>query len=297
MAETSPISWRPGRVAAALGLGLLGAITFAKASHAEDGHAFGFCGDTIQVGWNFYCDPAKQSKPQVQKPAAPEVKQDLRKEEEAQPVPPPYPATAAIEKARKDLDELKNRAILEPNPENLSAYMFAQKAMVDQAGRFADIWERVLFRTPDLDANQTYPLSQMGGEVFQDQKRVKWEEALRQASDNLGFMVVVTDEKTCPLCAKELEVIKLMQQNYGITPLVVAKDGSRHPLFPEARADKGQLRSLGLDTHPTPFIALVEPRSGRVEPLGSGLLTEDVILERVFVISQVPEGQRYMVQP
>ncbi len=280
-----------------MALALIGSTAIISSARAEDGHAFGFCSDSIQVGWNFYCDPAKRPKQQPPKPAAPEEKQNPREEETVNTAPPAYPATDAIDKARKELDELKNRAILEPTPQNLSAYMFAQKAMVDQAGRFADVWERVLFRTPDLDANQTYPLSQMGGEVFQDEKRVKWEEALRLASDNLGFMVVVTDEKTCPLCAKELEVIKLMQKNYGITPLVVAKDGSKHPLYPDAQADTGQLRAFGLDTHPTPFIALVEPRSGRVEPLGSGLLTEDVILERVFVVSQVPEGQRYVEQP
>ena len=273
-----------------MALAFIGSTALTTWARAEDGHAFGFCSDSIQVGWNFYCDPARKPKP-------PAPKSEPRKEETPTPKIASFPATDAIEKARKELDELKNRAILEPTPENLSAYMFAQKAMVDQAGRFAGVWERVLFRTPDLDANQTYPLSQMGGEVFQDEKRVKWEGALRQASDNLGFMVVVTDEKTCPLCAKELEVIKLRQKNYGITPWVVAKDGSKHPLYPDAQADKGQLRALGLDTHPTPFIALVEPRSGRVEPLGSGLLTEDVILERVFVVSQVPEGQRYVETP
>lgn len=278
------------RIGRVMALAVLGSAASVPAIRAEDGHAFGFCADGIQVGWNFYCDPARKPKPPAPKP-------DPRTAPEADPLPPPYPATEAIAKARKELDELKNRAILEPSPANLSAYMFAQKAMVDQAGRFADVWERVLFRTPDLDANQTYPLSQMGGEVFQDEKRLKWEAALRQAADNLGFMVVVTDEKTCPLCAKELEVIKLMEQNYGITPLVVTKDGSAHPLYPDARADQGQLRALGLETRPTPFIALVEPRSGRVEPLGSGLLTEDVILERVFVVSQVPEGQRYVETP
>lgn len=283
-----------GRIIA---LSVLGSTFWIAMAKAEDGHAFGFCSDSIQVGWNFYCDPTKRPKQQPSKPTATEQKQVLGVEEVPALEANSYPATDAIDKARKELDELKNRAILEPTPENLSAYMFAQKAMVDQAGRFADVWERVLFRTPDLDANQTYPLSQMGGEVFQDEKRVRWEGALRQASDNLGFMVVVTDEKACPLCAKELEVIKLMEKNYGITPLVVAKDGSKHPLYPEAQADTGQLRALGLETHPTPFIALVEPRSGRVEPLGSGLLTEDVILERVFVVSQVPEGQRYVEQP
>lgn len=259
-----------------------------------DGREFGFCQDGIQMGWNFYCDPKKQkpNKKPMPAPVAPSPTEEPKAEEPAAPSEA-YPATAAIETARKELDELKNKAIIEPTPENLSAYMYAQKAMVDRAGAFADVWQRVLFKTPDLDANQTYPLSQMGGEVYQDQKTAQWEDALRQASANLGFLVVVSDEKTCQLCGKQLEIIKLMQQKYGIVPLVISKDGSYHPQYPAARVDTGQLAKMGLATNPTPFIALVEPKSGAVEPLGSGLVTEDIILERVYVITQVPAGTRY----
>jgi conjugal transfer pilus assembly protein TraF len=270
-----------------------GAIAFAAVmpAHAENGRAFGFCQDGVQIGWNFYCDPTKKP-PTKPKPAAPKPAEPAPAE--APSPADPYPATTAIETARKELDEVRNRAILEPTPENLQAYMFAQKAMVDQAGRFADIWERVLFRTPGLDANRDLPLSQVGGQVFQDQKTAKWTDALQAAAAHLGFMVVLSDEATCPLCAKQLEVIAQMRQTYGITPLVVSKDGSRHPAFPEAEPDHGQLKALGLDQNPTPFIALIEPQSGQVQPLGSGLLTEDVILERVFVVTRVPEGQRYL---
>lgn len=255
-----------------------------------DGRGFGFCSDAYQKGWNYYCDPRKQKKPPV--PSAPAPAAEAAPEAPS-PSEPQYPATAAIDAARKDLDELKNRAILEPSPQNLEAYMFAQKAMVEQAGRFADVWQRVLFKTPALDANRDYPLSQVGGQVYQDQQRVAWERSLQLASANLGFMVVVTDEKSCGLCASQLEIIKTMETSYGIVPLVISKDGSWHPLYPKASVDTGQLKKLGLDGHPTPFIALVEPNSGTVEPLGSGLLTEDVILERVFVVTQVPVGDRY----
>lgn len=272
---------------------LAGAVALAAGMpvHAENGRAFGFCQDGVQIGWNFYCDPATKPaakpKPAVPKPA------DSAPAEAPTPADP-YPATTAIETAGKELDEIRNRAILEPTPENLQAYMFAQKAMVDQAGRFADIWERVLFRTPDLDVNREWPLSQVGGQVFQDQKTAEWTDALQAAAAHLGFMVVVSDEATCPLCAKQLQVVAQMRQTYGITPLVVSKDGSRHPTFPEAEPDHGQLKALGLDQNPTPFVALIEPQSGQVQPLGSGLLTEDVILERVFVVTRVPEGQRYL---
>lgn len=272
---------------------LLAILLLLPGTTLADGRDFGFCGDAFQRGWNYYCDPSRQKKP-APPPAAPETSSPAETKSPPVVTPEPqYPATAAIEAARKDLDELKNRAILAPTHENLQAYMYAQKAMVDQAGQFADVWQRVLYKTPDLDANRDYPLSQMGGQVYQDQKRVAWEHSLQLAAANLGFMVVVSDEQACQLCARQLEVIKGMETNYGIVPMVISKDGSWHRLYPRASVDTGQLKKLGLDGHPTPFIALVEPKTGAVEPLGSGLLTEDVILERVFVITQIPAGDRY----
>ena len=105
--------------------------------------------------------------------------------------------------------------------------------------------------------------------------------------------VVVEDPMRCGLCTPQLEVIARMQANFGIEPIVVTVDGAFHPLYPDAVMDTGQLRHLGLADHPRPFVALVELQSGTVEPIGSGLLTEDVIFERVHVVTQVPVGQRY----
>ena len=267
---------------------------------ADNGKTFGFCQDDLQKGWNYYCDPKRQAKKPVSAPVAPPTTEPGKAEEEAKDPAPPveaFPATAEIERRRKVLDEAKYKAVLDPSPENLQAYMEAQKVIIDQAGTFADVWQRVLFRTPELDANAGYPLSSIGGQQYQDKKRTLYEQSLRGAAANLGFMVVVSDARDCELCAPQLEVIKLMQKNYGIVPLVISKDGSYHPLYPDARVDTGQLKKLGLDQNPTPFVALVEPVSGTVEPLGSGLLTEDIILERIYLITQVPAGEAFSKSP
>ena len=275
-------------------LALSGAIP--TQAWAEDGRSFGFCQDEAQRGWNYYCDPKRQ-KPAPPKPAPAPSSPEVKSESVEPTATPQFPATAEIEMRRQELDELRNRAVLDPSPKNLKTYMTAQNSMVDQAARFADVWQRVLFKSPELDANKDYPLTSIGGEAYQDKKRGLYEEALRQAAANLGFMVVVTDEQACSLCAPQLEVIKLMQTNYGITPLVISKDGSHHRQFPDASIDTGQLRKLGLADYPTPFVALVEPVSGAVEPLGSGLLTEDLILERIYLITRVPAGAAFETSP
>lgn len=253
----------------------------------QGGAPFGYCQDQIKAGWNFYCDPAPEEEPEEDASVAP---------------PPPPPATLApvepsytdrIEEFRRQLDEKKYRAVLEPTPENLQAYMEAQQEMTRMATAFTDQWQRVLFRTPALDINTRFPISQMGGAVYQDQIRVARQTSLQEAAANFGFMVIVDDPAFCGLCTPQLEIISRLQSSHGIEVIVVSADGGFHPLFPDAVVDTGQLRALGLAESPRPTIALVEPKSGTVEPVGSGLLTEDVILERVHVITKVPVGERY----
>lgn len=289
----------PSGASQALALGLWAGLALTQPVLA-DGGQFGFCRDDLQKGWNYYCDPKKQKKKPAPAPAAASAEDPAKEEEEAkapEPATEAFPATAEIERRRKELDEVRNKAVLDPTPENVQAYMAAQKVIIDQSATFADVWQRVLFRTPDLDANAGYPLSSIGGQEYQDKKRDLYEQALRGAAANLGFMVVVTDERKCALCGPQLDVIRLMQKNYGIVPLVVSKDGSYHPAYPDARVDTGQLKKLGLDAYPAPLVALVEPVSGAVEPLGAGLLTEDIILERIYLITQVPAGKAYETSP
>lgn len=255
---------------------------------SRDGILPGYCQDGIRTGWNFYCDPpsAAAEDEAVQSPAI--------SGPPAQEEPPKAPSyTEQIETFRKELDEIKYRAVLDPTPENLQAYMEAQQNMTRMATTFTDQWQRVLFQTPALDINTRFPISQMGGAVYQDQIRVARETSLRDAAANLGFMVIVEDPAICGLCTSQLEVVARMQANFGIEVIIVSADGSFHPLFPNAQVDTGQLRALGLADSPRPTIALVEPRTSTVEPIGSGLLTEDVILERVHVVTRIPAGERY----
>lgn len=272
-------------ICAALGLVGLAALTLAD---ARDGTAYGYCQDDIKAGWNFYCNP----------PVEPE------EEPLAEPVPPPFSPPAPppparksyaqqIVEFRKELDELKYRAILEPTEENVLAYMEAQQNMSGMATAFTDQWQRVLFKTPALDINTRFPMSQLGGAVYQDQMRVARENALIEAAANLGFMVIVEDPAICGLCTPQLEVIARLQASHGIEVIVVSADGSFQPLYPDAVVDTGQLRAYGLEESPRPTVALIEPRTGIVEPIGAGLLTEDVILERVHVVTKVPVGERY----
>ena len=264
---------------------MLAVATPAFADPTEPTSSRGFaCDDPRTTGWYFYCAPTAVGEEE------PEVA------EEHPPAPPPAPPktyTQQVEEYRAQLDELKHRAILEPTPENVVAYMEAQAAMVRQAGLFTEVWQRNLFANPNLDANVDRPLSQIGSNLYQDRLDVDREAAFQTATTERALMFVYEGSPSCLVCATQGDVLQALVQQYGVAVLAVTRDGIVLPDFPDSRVDRGEISNLGFAHVPSPFLALVEPRSGQVDLIGAGLMTQDIVLDRIRIITSIPEGELY----
>ena len=94
-----------------------------------------YCGQRNLGNW-FYC-----SKPKAREKV---------KEESPPPAPAPS-ATMRLDAVTAELRELKARAILEPTPVNVGAYIRFQREQLDRSSLFADVWQRAVWQDPDLD--------------------------------------------------------------------------------------------------------------------------------------------------
>ena len=243
-------------------------------------------------GWHFYCDPEPEREEDPQpRPENPQAEKTPEREEPL--AQEPLSATEQIEAFRKRADELKHRAILDPTAENLQAYMEINKQMVDMSGRFAAAWQRVLFETPHLDANVTRPRVQIGEHIYQDQRLAAEQAALKRVASEAGFLFIYEDPQFCRICLAQAQILDDMRREHGIEILAVSVDGSPIEYFPDAVVDQGQLTALGLQDHPRPLIVIVDPQSGDSQLIGGGLLSQDQILDRVYVVREVPFGERY----
>lgn len=254
-----------------------------------------FCDGEAIDGWHFYCEPEPEpeSAPEVPAPPPPAPPKDERVEDKPVPEEKLLTATEQIAQFRKMAEEAKNRAILDPTVENVVAYMEINRQMAQMAGRFAAVWQRGLFQNPELDANVRRPLTQMGTHIYQDQVNAVREAALRRAASEAGLIFVYENPVYCRVCLAQAEILAAIRKAYGIEVLAVSADGSAIEHFPDAVADVGQLEALGVLDTPKPFIALLDVETGEAQLIGGGLLTEDQILERVYVIREVPLGERY----
>lgn len=203
------------------------------------------------------------------------------------------PATREMMAFRAMVDELRFRAVLDPTPENVQAFMEINKLIADRAGEFTDQWQRILYATPHLDANVDYPLAEAGVGVYQDQLREARTATLRRVAATQGLLFVFEDRARCGICAVQGTVLSEMQAMYGVSILAVSRDGGENESFPDALIDQGRLAELGLADYPSPTLALLNPGTNEVQVIGSGLLTTDQILERIYVLTEIPAGDRF----
>ena len=136
-------------------------------------------------------------------------------------------------------------------------------------------------------------MTQMGTSIYQDQKNAAERAALRRTAQEAGFLFIFEDPQFCRICLAQAKVLKAMQEAHGIEVLAVSVDGSAIEGFPAAVTDSGQLASLGLSDLPRPAIAIVDTQTDEVQLIGGGLLTEDQILNRTYVVREIPMGERY----
>jgi conjugal transfer pilus assembly protein TraF len=131
----------------------------------------------VQIGDRFYCqDRHLGTWFYCERPKA----------EKLNPVAPPAPqAQTAAEKldaVTAELRELKARAILEPTPDNVTAYIRFQRTQLDRASLFGDVWQRALWQTPDLDYTLQRPVGSVAKQQWSDARKVERDQAL----DRLG---------------------------------------------------------------------------------------------------------------
>ena len=106
------------------------------------------------------------------------------------------------------------------------------------------------------------------------------------ARDHALFFFFRSD---CPYCHQFGPYLSEFEAKFGLTVVPISVDGGPLlPAFPNPKIDNGIARAL--DVREVPALFLVEPHSGRIVPIGYGVLSESELLERLQVVSQPDAG-------
>ena len=240
-----------------------------EVSHQEDAL---YCAERKLGTW-FYCEKPKPRPTQPQTSSAISAKLRL----------------AAI---TGQLEEMKAAAILDPSPENITAYVRFQREQLDRSSLFADVWQRALWQDPGLDYTLQRPVSTLGKRAWLAQRKSDRDIILGQLSQRYGVFYFYSS--SCGACDIFSPILKAVSDKYGLSVLAVSMDGGPSAVFPNYMVDSGQYARLGLgDQRQVPALVLFDTMTRQPMPIGYGILSQDEIVDRVFQLTQVEAGGDY----
>jgi conjugal transfer pilus assembly protein TraF len=224
-------------------------------------------------GWHFYEEPEQELPPLKPPSAAPKS------------LPPNQaraPELMAFERLQKMLEERRNIAIMRPTEANVRRYMELESQVVDRASTIADVAQRIAWATPELDpTTQGRPVNAKALEVFERQQLAERSRSVADlARDHVLIFFFRGD---CPYCHAFAPTLVGFSARYGIKVEAVSVDGGTLPGFAEARRDNGIATALRVTQVPAVYLA--QPFTGKITPIGFGVLSEAQLLERITAVT------------
>ena len=227
-----------------------------------------------QLGTWFYCDKPKAGPQSASPPQAPAQSADAR-----------------LKAIGQQLDELKARAILEPTTENVIAYVRFQREQLDRSSTFADVWQRALWQTPDIDYTLQRPVSTVGKRAWLDNRSAERQAAMARLSQRYGIFYFYA--QSCAACEIQSPILKSVGDSNRLSIVAVSMDGGPNRTFPNYVVDSGQRARMGLQDRATPALVLFDTVTKRPIPIGTGLMAADEIIDRIFMLTNTKPGSDF----
>ncbi|KEO89723.1 conjugal transfer protein TraF [Erythrobacter longus] len=227
-----------------------------------------------RLGYWFYCvKPVPAAEPEKEQPAK-EV-----------------PATQQLDAITEELRELKARAILYPTPENVTAYIRFQRAQLDRASLFSDVWQRAIWQDPELDYTLERPVGALAKKQWQDARAADRDAVMARLSERYGLFYFFS--QTCGACEVMSPIVRSVADRWRITVRAISTDGGPSQHFPDYKVESGQRPRMGLEPGITPALVLWDSVAKRPIPIGYGVLSADELQDRIYLLTAKEAGHDY----
>ncbi|MBW6532743.1 conjugal transfer protein TraF [Sphingomonas sp. RRHST34] len=231
-----------------------------------------YCGQRRLGQW-FYCERPK---------APPKTPQAVQQAQAS--------ATDRMKAITRQLNELKNKAILEPTEANVIAYVRFQREQLDRASVFSDTWQRALWQNPDIDYTLQRPVSTVGKRAWTDNRSATRDQALARIGQRYGMFYFFA--QSCAACEVFSPILRSVADSHRMTVMAVSTDGGPSRSFPNYVVDSGQRERMGVPLA-TPALVLFDTVTRKTVPIGFGVMSADEIMERIFMLTNTKPGEEF----
>jgi conjugal transfer pilus assembly protein TraF len=241
-----------------------------------------------QRGWFWYevlPEPIKPAKtePKIE-PLKSEPQTDTAKVEESVVVSvPAQPEPLSSAWLKQNLEKYLNKAIDEPSQENVAAFYYLQRVMMDKAERFTHAARYVVMSDPQLDESVRRPISTFAVNEANHQASVAADQALKAIAAKAGILFFFRSD--CRYCHVQAPILAMLERSYGFKIYPVSLDGLPMPngLFNQFKIDQGQAALLGVEQ--TPALFLMKPPK-QIVPLSQGVLSLEEATSRILLAAK-----------
>lgn len=212
-------------------------------------------------GWFWYEDPEPEPEEVPIEPEPPAPPAPVEEAKPQEPVELEQVAPGSVAWIRDNLPRLRDRAIESPTDENIQAYYYAQRLMLDMGERFARRANEVVGSDPFLDEDLRSPASNAAAEAIAKEAVQNRDQLLRRVSSQAAILFFFRGND-CRMCAPTITALRSLEHRYGFTIMPISMDGHTLPgnPFGQVQYDTGLAEHLGVLM--TPAIALAVPPKG-----------------------------------
>ena len=176
------------------------------------------------------------------------------------------------EAVKQEFEEIQNRAIYSPTPENIQSYNTALRAVSNNAVRFGMLSVTQNWQDPNSGSSMAAP-NGAGLQLDLDKQRQQIAKIVKR------YAIFYFISKDCKYCAVEANELKRLEYTYNVTVRVISMDGSTLAQYPTPMPDQGVSHKLGVVE--AGELMAFDATNNKTTVLGYGYIHFDQIVQRL----------------
>lgn len=192
------------------------------------------------------------------------------------------PANEQLKILQMATDELKDKAILTGNVNDIANYKRAQDFWVSKATMFTIGWERMLLEHPELNYSLQYSHENALAPIMQQKAHENQNAAISSIAKQNGLMLFYRGDHKADLLF--VKVVASFSREHHIALLLVSENTPINIPTMQSRFDLNHIRANALSIHYFPALLLVNPTNGSHQTISYGFMSENEIAKRFLEI-------------